>query len=308
VAAVVAFAVAVGVGSAGQVSAQTPSVTVFNHSFPGGVPQNTAFACRFPIVFNGFTAGDSAHVVFEGAPPTTPRSGSNVILDRTITLDTSSHSVTYDLRDELFNRFQSGSIGGWLVKLTIQVTRGTATVFSGSAQFNVAGDCIIPPQTTVTTTPNPSDCPASGCTALPPEGFLAAGGTEVKGEQGSYCWNSEGTATCADSIFRDPGTVLSVRQNEQATLRFGTQERPSELTLFRHERQSASQPVFGGVAVPIAVGNPTTFTVDFPEGTSWLVVSSRWTQGSSITFFKVQVLPPQAGPATPTPAVLALTG
>lgn len=75
--------------------------------------------------------------------------------------------------------------------------------------------------------------------------------------------------------------------------------------LHRHDRLDGHrQPVFAGTETVLAATNPSVIRADFPIGTSWLVVASRWSQGSSVTFFKVDV---KAVPAQ-QPRPLALTG
>ena len=112
-------------------------------------------------------------------------------------------------------------------------------------------------------------------------------------------------ATCRDSFFVDPPTALTVTRGELLSLRFATAEQPDELVLYRHDRLDGRfQPVFAGEQTMLAATNPSAVSVHFPEGTSWLVVASRWAQGSSVTFFEVNV----RRAAAQQPALLALTG
>ena len=136
----------------------------------------------------------------------------------------------------------------------------------------------------------------------------------MAGEQGSYCWSGGpgGPAVCRDSIFIDPAATLTVTRGELLSLRFDTSEPPSELVLYRHDRLDGHrQPIFGGSQTVLAATNPSAIRADFPVGRSWLVVASRWSQGSSVTFFEVNVKEApaqQPRPPAQQPRPLALTG
>jgi hypothetical protein len=104
-------------------------------------------------------------------------------------------------------------------------------------------------------------------------------------------------------VFLDPAASLTVSPGELLSLRFASSESPRELALYRHDDRNGA--FFAGEEIALAVTNPSVVRADFPVGTSWLVVASRWAQGSSVTFFKVIV----KRPAPTKPAVpLALTG
>ncbi|MFP5318620.1 MAG: hypothetical protein ACLGI2_10040 [Acidimicrobiia bacterium] len=254
--------------------------------------------------------------MFRAVPPTAPVSGDSVVLRDSFVVEGPSETATYDLRDPLMQRFRAGTSAGWEVELEIEITGGAGGAggaFGASAVFIVANDCIVPPaptSTTTTTTVNP--CPADGCGQEPPAAILSGSRGEVAGEQGSYCWSPgpEGPGRCADFLFRDPATALTVVRGEPLTLRFLTAEAPTEVKVFRHERVGRQfEPLFAAEERTLAASNPTTLRADFPVGTSWLVVSTRWQQGSSVSFFEVDVRPQaHARPATATPARLALTG
>ena len=141
----------------------------------------------------------------------------------------------------------------------------------------------------------------------PPTAYLSGTRGEVAGEQGSSCWSGgQGqTAVCRDSIFLDPSATLTVNRGELLSLRFAASGPPRELLLYRHDRLDGHrQPLLAGTETVLAATNPSVIRADFPVGTSWLVVASRWSQGSSVTFFKVEV----KGAPAQQPRPLALTG
>ena len=135
---------------------------------------------------------------------------------------------------------------------------------------------------------------------------------EVAGEQGSHCWfpGPGAPARCADSLLRDPANALTVVRGEQLSLHFLTEEVPSDVKVYRHDTAGPGLvPLFAGEELAAPAANPSTLRADFPVGTSWLVVATRWLQGSSVAFFEVDVrATDSARPATPTVARLGLTG
>ncbi len=290
-----------------QAAQAAPTVTVGDKPFPAGVVAGGRSSCSFRIGFAGFVAGQRVNIEFRSVAPTVPREGDAVIRADTFVLDSASRTVTYDLREPLFNRFRPGSLAGWDVELNVAVTNAGTTAFRERGVFLVAGDCIVPPATT-TTTSTTVKCAPGSCADQPPAAFLSGLRGETRGEQGSFCWRSgsTGQSLCRDSGFLDPSTALAVTRGEQLRLRFETSEQPLEVVVYPHSQlASPRQPIFGVAGVPLPSANPTTFDVDVQQGPSWLVVATKWNQGSSVSFFKVQG---QAPPADATPARLSMTG
>ena len=290
-----------------------PSVTVSGKAFPEGLPDRSLHSCTFPIGFQGFTPGQEARVVFRAVAPTAPTSGDNVVLQDAIVLPSASHIVTYDLRAPLVQRFRPGSIGGWDVELRVEVAGPAGTNVDAARVLVIANDCIVPlPPTTVTTATTLPPCPSGGCRENPPGVVLAGARGAVAGEPGSHCWSpgGGGPARCVDSLFRDPATALAVTRGEPLSLRFETEEVPSEVKVYRHDTVGGgTEPLLAGEEWAVPAANPSSMRADFPVGTSWLVVATRWLQGSSVAFFEVDVRATEpAQPAAATRAHLAVTG
>jgi transposase InsO family protein len=116
-------------------------------------------------------------------------------------------------------------------------------------------------------------------------------------------------AICADTVFLDPEEVLSVRQGEILTLRFGTTMSPTEVSLQRFDRPNGEP----AQTVVLPPSNPSRFAADLPPGVWILVPFTRWAQGDATYFFKVEVTTAPGGhgptpPARPVPATPHFTG
>jgi hypothetical protein len=191
-----------------------------------------------------------------------------------------------------------GRVGAQTTSTSSSTTSSTSTTSTSTTSTSTTST-----STTSTTLP----CPPERCSAAPPGAVLSGSKGQVAGDQGSYCWagGPGRPAVCRDSVFLDPAAALNVTRGELLTLRFGTEAAPSELMLYRHDQLDGHrQPVFAGTASSLTASNPSTVRADFPEGTFWLVVASKWSQGSSVTFFKVNV----KSAAARQPVPLALTG
>ena len=195
-----------------------------------------------------------------------------------------------------------------------QTTSTSTTSTSTSTSTSSTSTSTTSTSTSTSTTSTTVPCPPERCSASPPTAVLSGAAGQVAGEQGSSCWSGGPgrSAVCRDSVFLDPAATLTVTRGELLSLRFDASEPPSELVLYRHDRLDGHrQPLFGGTQTVLAATNPSAIRADFPAGTSWLVVASRWTQGSSVTFFKLDVKEapvPQPRPTAQQPRPLALTG
>ena len=186
-----------------------------------------------------------------------------------------------------------------LVAVATSAQAQTSSSSSSSSSTTTSTTTTTP----TTTAPVVLPCPASGCTELPPPAFLRSAAGEVAGTAGSHCWQVSNRAVCRDAILVDPAEALTVRPDELLVLRFGTAEQPAEIAVHTHDRVDA--PLLGGDPQVIVPGNPVTFRVGSDEGTRWLVVSTKWLQGSSLTHFEVRVV---RHVATATPARVGVTG
>lgn len=204
-----------------------------------------------------------------------------------------------------------GRVGAQTTSTSTSSTSSTSTSTSSTSTSTTSSSTT---STSTTSTSTTVPCPPQRCSPSPPTAVLSGGGGQVAGEQGSSCWSGGPgrTAVCRDSIFIDPVATLAVTRGELLSLRFDTSEAPSELLLYRHDRHDGQrQPLFGGAQTVLAAANPSAIRADFPVGTSWLVVASRWSQGSSVTFFEVNVKEApaqQPRPPAQQPRPLALTG
>jgi hypothetical protein len=148
-------------------------------------------------------------------------------------------------------------------------------------------------------------CTGQPCTERPPDAFLAGASGEVLLDRGSSCWrspqpNAQGhfSGLCVDVGARDQDVTLAVRPDEILTLRF----RPSTMTptYVQLEREDVVQ-----VFPP---GNPVTFSAQYPAGTRPLLrFFTRWAQGDMSYSVRLDVRA-TAGPASPQPGTISLTG
>jgi hypothetical protein len=124
-------------------------------------------------------------------------------------------------------------------------------------------------------------------------------------------------ASCADTFFVAPSVALSVRPGNELELRYATSEQPTDVTVqywddFDPSVASDRTPFLPRGreprTLPVSGANPARLRADLSSGTSLLVVSSRWMQGSAAHFFRLDVQPQRNGPANAAPAALALTG
>jgi hypothetical protein len=174
-------------------------------------------------------------------------------------------------------------VGEWITGLGVVTALLTSC---GGPESSTQGQ---PARSNAESSPSSSaTAPLGQPTSLPPAAVLTSrAGGKVTAEDGAYCWATGpgNQATCNAKVFRDPAMALGVPAGETLTLRFLREGIPVELVGHVQNRPDEPEPS----AVPIAVGNPTTFTMGRAAGTYWLDVDSKWPEGSVIHTFKLEV-------------------
>lgn len=151
-------------------------------------------------------------------------------------------------------------------------------------------------QTTSSTMSAPTTVGAPGSTMpppppgpRPPDAFLASGSSEVRGEFQLYCWSEPPLGVCADRFDPiDPAVALTVAAGAPVTLRFDRPISPTSITVSRSDRPAFPFPADN--AFQVSAGNPTQFVADFPPGTYFLSVYTRWAQGDATYVFEINVV------------------
>lgn len=179
----------------------------------------------------------------------------------------------------------------WLAPAAIAQTTTSSTSTSTSSTTSTSTT-----STTSTTLANP--CTGQQCTAEAPVAYLAGAAGELRLDLGGSCWRSPTSATgmCTSFLLVEPTTALVVRSGETLSLRFATAMAPTSLSLSRND-----------VATPLVAGNPATFAADLPVGTHVVFFTTKWLQGDASYRIKLDVRA-AAGPATPQPGTITLTG
>lgn len=201
--------------------------------------------------------------------------------------------------------FTARSLASFLLFVVAACGRGETRTTDSLTAAGAASSTAAPVQTTAASTPEPTPLTAQTPVTRKPEAApasetprptpivsprstLSGEASEVEGVRGTYCWTpDDGRAgTCADAIPTDPDETLEVRRGETLTLSFNHPRAPKSIRIHRYDTPFEGDPA-GEVEVP--EGNPAEFTAEFPEGASWLAVSTFWDEGDAYYYFEVDV-------------------